>query len=398
MGEKKNILVGITGGIAAYKVCDLIRLLVKDGFNVETIMTKNACQFITPLTLQTLTGNPVYNELFSLIKESQIGHISLADRADLIVVAPATANFLGKMAAGIADDLLTTTVLASKSPVLIVPSMNTNMWENPVVKDNVKRLKKYYHVMEPAEGLLACGVYGAGRLPEVDDIFEEIKSFFVEKLLKNTQVVVTAGPTVEELDPVRYISNYSSGKMGYAIAKMAKKMGASVTLISGPVNIKPPYGVNIVSVKSAEEMFSACKSFLQDADIFIMSAAVCDYKPDKRAEQKIKKDKKQLVIRLSENPDILKYLSENRKKGTIVVGFAAETENLLKNAHKKLVSKKADMIVANKVTADDSAFGSDNNRVTLITKKGVLPLPLMKKEEVAVEILTYICENLPFKS
>lgn len=385
----KNILIGITGGIAAYKVCDLIRLLKKDGFSVEAIMTKSALEFITPLTIQTLTNNPVYTELFSLINESQIGHISLADRADLIVVVPATANFIGKIANGIADDLLTTTLLASKAKILIVPSMNANMWQHPIVKENVKKIKKIYEVMEPAEGLLACGVYGSGRLPELDDIFNVIKSVFVPKHLRGKHVVVTAGPTVEELDPVRYISNYSSGKMGYAVAKAAKDMGANVTLISGPVALKPPYGVELVKVKSAIEMLNACKKVLE-ADIFIMSAAVCDYKPIRRAEQKMKKDKDEIEIKLSKNPDILKFISENRKKGSVVVGFAAETENLLKNAHKKLLSKKADIIVANKVTEEGSGFGSDTNKVTLISKKGVIPLPLMKKEEVAQQILEHV--------
>lgn len=389
----KHILIGITGGIAAYKVCDLIRLLKKQGYDIDVIMTKNATEFITPLTIQTLTGKPVYTELFSLLNETDISHISLADRADIISVVPATANFIGKISAGIADDLLTTTILASKSPVLIVPSMNTNMWENPIVKNNIKHLQKFYHIMQPVEGLLACGVYGAGRLPDVEDIYNEINSVLAEKTLSGKKVVITAGPTVEELDPVRYISNYSSGKMGYSIAKVAKELGASVTLITGPVSQKPPYGVKVISVKSADDMFNACKKEI-NADIFIMAAAVCDYKPLFRSNQKIKKDKEELTLKLSKNPDILTYVSQNRKKGAVVVGFAAETENLLKNAHKKLIEKKADVIVANKVNEAGSGFGSDTNKITLITKQGVNPFPLMTKEEAANAIFQYIVENL----
>lgn len=391
--KDKHIIIGITGGIAAYKICDLIRLLKKDGFNVEAIMTKNATEFITPLTIQTLTGNPVHTELFNLINQSEIGHISLADRADLIVIAPATANIIGKLANGIADDLLTTTVLASKSEVLLVPSMNVNMWEHPVVRENIKKLQKYYRVMEPAEGMLACGVYGSGRLPDVEDIFFEIKSIFIPKILSGKKVLVTAGPTIEEIDPVRYISNYSSGKMGYAIARVAKEMGATVTLVSGPVTLKRPYGVELELVKSAEEMLDVVKKKINWADVFIMSAAVCDYRPEKRADQKIKKDKEKITLSLIKNPDILRYVSQNRKKGAVVVGFAAETENLLKNAHKKLVEKNADVIVANKVTEEGAGFGSDTNKVTIVSKKGVLPLPLMTKEEVAEKILEYIKEN-----
>lgn len=394
---QKHILIGITGGIAAYKVCDLIRLLKKDGFTIDVIMTKNATEFITPLTIQTLTNNPVYTDLFTLIQESKIGHISLADRADLIVIVPATANFLGKIASGIADDLLTTTVLASNAKMLIVPSMNTNMWNHPFVQENVKKLEKLYSIMQPAEGLLACGVYGSGRLPDVEDIFEEIKAQFFEKTLQGKNIVITAGPTIEELDPVRFISNYSSGKMGYALAKVAKNMGAKVTLISGPVSLKSIYGVELIKVKSAKEMLDACKSHL-DADIHIMAAAVCDYKPINRSEQKIKKDKETLDLKLEKNPDILKFVSQNRKKNAIVVGFAAETQHLLKNAHKKLVTKKLDMIVANKVTEEGSGFGSDTNKVTFLSKNGVTPLELMKKEDVAKAILDYIIDNLLSKN
>ncbi|MCX7770229.1 MAG: bifunctional phosphopantothenoylcysteine decarboxylase/phosphopantothenate--cysteine ligase CoaBC [Proteobacteria bacterium] len=387
----KNIIIGITGGIAGYKICDLIRLLVKENFNVEVIMTKSACEFITPLTIQTLTGNPVYTELFTLIKESKIGHISLAEKADCMVIAPATANVIGKIASGIADDLLTTTVLATKAPVLIVPSMNKNMWENPVVIENIKKISKYHTIMNPAEGLLACGVYGSGKLPEVDDIFEMIKIVLSPKPLLGKKVLVTAGPTIEEIDPVRFISNYSSGKMGYAIARVAKRLGAEVVLVSGRTALKKPYGVETHYVKSAKDMLNKCKEFIEDTDILVKCAAVADYKPESRADKKIKKGKdNKLTLNLIKNPDILFELSKYKKKGAIFIGFAAETEDAEKNAIQKLTNKNLDMIVVNNVAEKDAGFEKDTNRVILITKTGKLPLPLMTKEEVAYNIFDHL--------
>lgn len=390
----KNVIIGITGGIAAYKICDLIRLLVKDGFNVEVIMTKSACEFITPLTIQTLTGNPVYTELFTLIKESKIGHISLAEKADCMVIAPATANVIGKIANGIADDLLTTTVLATKAPVLVVPSMNKNMWNNPILQENIKNISKYYTVMNPAEGLLACGVYGSGKLPDVEDIFEMIKIILSPKPLNGKKVLVTAGPTIEEIDPVRFISNYSSGKMGYAIARVAKRLGADVILVSGRTSLKKPYAIETLYVKSAVDMLEKCRDFIKDVDILIKCAAVADYRPEKRANQKIKKgSENKLTLNLMKNPDILAELGKYKKKGAIFVGFAAETEDIEKNALKKLTAKKLDMIVVNDVTKCDSGFEVDTNRVILITKREKKQLPLMTKEEVAYSIFEYLLKK-----
>lgn len=390
----KNIVIGITGGIAGYKICDLIRLLVKDGFNVDVIMTKSACEFITPLTIQTLTGNPVYTELFSLIKESKIGHISLAEKADCMVIAPATANVIGKIANGIADDLLTTTIMATKSPVLIVPSMNKNMWENPIVQGNIKILSKYYTVMSPVEGLLACGVYGSGKLPDVEDIFEMIKVVLSPKPLKGKKVLVTAGPTIEEIDPVRFISNYSSGKMGYAIARVAKRLGADVILISGKTSLRKPYGIETFYVKSAFDMLNKCMDFIKDVDILIKCAAVADYRPEERVNQKIKKgNESKITLNLIKNPDVLYELGKHKKKDALLIGFAAETEDVEKNALKKLKEKKLDMIVVNDVSEKDSGFEADTNRVVLITKKEKKPLPLMTKEEVAYNIFEHLLKS-----
>lgn len=386
----KNILLGISGGIAAYKICDLIRLLTKDGFNVDVVMTEHAKQFITPLSIQTLTGNPVYSDLFALIQESKIGHISLADKADIVVIAPATANIIGKIAGGIADDLLTTTIMAATAPALFVPSMNTKMWENPIVRENIQKLAKYYTIMQPAEGLLACGVYGSGKLPDVEDIFEAIKITMSPKPLKGRKILITAGPTIEELDPVRYISNYSSGKMGYALARVAKRLGGDVTMVTGPASLRLPYGINTVRVKSADDMLKACMREVKNTDILVMCAAVGDYRPALREAHKIKKTDKGMTLSLIKNADILQELSRHKKKGAIFVGFSAETNDLQANAQKKLAAKNLDLIVANNVLEKGAGFGSDTNKVTLISKKGVQALPLMSKEDVAYEIFKKI--------
>jgi phosphopantothenoylcysteine decarboxylase/phosphopantothenate--cysteine ligase len=389
----KNVLVGISGGIAAYKVCDLIRLLQKDDFNVDVIMTEHAKEFITPLTVQTLTGNPVYSDLFTLIQESKIGHISLADKADIIVIVPATANVIGKIAGGIADDLLTTTVMASSAPVLLVPSMNTKMWENPIVRENVQKIAKYYQIMQPAEGLLACGVYGSGKLPGVEDIFEAIRIVLNPKPLKGKKILITAGPTIEELDPVRYISNYSSGKMGYALAQVARRLGGEVVLVTGPSSLRLPYDVKTINIKSADEMMKACVKEIKNTDILVMCAAVADFRPESKEIHKIKKSEKEMTLSLLKNPDILQELSKYKKKGAIFVGFSAETKELQANARKKLTAKKLDLIVANNILEKGAGFGSDTNKVTLITQKSVQPLLLMSKEDVAHEIFT-CCVNV----
>lgn len=389
----KNILIGITGGIACYKICDLIRLLVKENFNVDVIMTESSQKFITPLTIQTLTGNPVYTDMFSLIWESKIGHISLAQKADLIVIAPATANIIGKIAGGICDDLLTTTICATKANVLFIPSMNINMWENPIVQENISKVKRFYKVMEPEEGLLACGDYGKGKLPSVEDILEEIKLNLSNKLLKGKKLLVTAGPTIEELDPVRYISNYSSGKMGYNIAKVAKRLGADVTLISGPVSISKPYGIKTIFIKSADDMYKEVMKDIKSYDIIIMSAAVADYKPLVRADKKIKKSSQELTIELIPNKDILSEISKKRKKGSILVGFSAETDNLIDNAKKKFEKKNLDFIVANNVLEEGAGFGVDTNKAIIIGKDLEIDLPLMSKEELSYNILKTIVEG-----
>ncbi len=389
----KNIVIGVTGGIAAYKICDLIRLLTKEGLNVDVIMTESAQKFITPLTLQTLTGNPVYTDMFSLSYQSKIGHISLAQKADLLVIAPATANIIGKIANGICDDLLTTTVCATKSPVLIVPSMNINMWENQIVRNNISIVKKFYYVLEPEEGLLACGDYGKGKLPSVEDIFEEIKILLSPKPLMGKKVLITAGPTIEELDPVRYITNYSSGKMGYNLAKVAKRLGAEVTLISGPTSLKKPYGVKLTPVKSAEDMYKEVIEDLKSYDIIIMSAAVADYKPLERASNKIKKSSQSMTIELKRNRDILSEISQKRKKDSILIGFSAETNNLIEHARKKFEKKKLDFIIANNVKEEGAGFGVDTNKVTILGKNTQIDLPLMTKEELSYKIFKVILEG-----
>ncbi len=388
--QGKNVVLGIAGGIAAYKICELIRLLVKDGVNVDAILTRAGKEFITPLTVQTLTSNPVYMDMFSIDFEPKIGHISLAQRADLIVVAPATADIIAKVANGICDDLLTTTICATKAPVLFVPSMNVNMWENPILQENINKIKKFYQVMEPQTGLLACGDYGKGKLPDIEDIFEEIKMVISPKPLLNKKVLVTAGPTIEEIDPVRFISNYSSGKMGYWLARIGRRLGANVTLVSGPVSLKKPYGVNVIDAKSAKDMHKAVLSDIKSSDIIIMAAAVADYRPVKRAEQKIKKSDADMVIQVTKNVDILKDIAGKRKDGSLLIGFAAETENLIENARKKLKEKKLDFIVANQIGEEGSGFQVDTNRATIIGKKIIEKLPLMSKEELAYKIFEII--------
>lgn len=389
MLEGKTVILGVTGGIAVYKAVELLRLLTKAGANVHVIMTKAATEFVTPLTFQTLSGNPVHTEIFNLITEQEIGHISLADRADLFVIAPATANFIGKLANGIADDLLSTTVMATKAPVLIAPAMNVNMHENPIYQENEAKLKRYgYLFVEPATGWLACGWEGKGKLPEPAVILEEAASALTRKDMKGLKVLVTAGPTREEIDPVRYITNHSSGRMGYAVARAARLRGADVTLVSGPVSIEPPSGVDLVTAISAAEMHRAVTSRAPDFDIIIKAAAVADYGPLQRAEQKIKKKTGETCISLVKTADILAELGNMKRAGQILVGFAAETENLQENAAAKLSAKNLDMIVANDVSAEGAGFNLDTNIVRFIWKDGKSEeLAIMSKVKVAGEIL-----------
>jgi phosphopantothenoylcysteine decarboxylase / phosphopantothenate---cysteine ligase len=390
--QKKPMLVlGVTGGIACYKAVELVRLLVKDGFVVQVIMTRGAMEFVTPLTFQTLSGMPVATETFNLTQESEIGHINLADNVDLFVIAPATANVIGKVAAGIADDLLTTVLMATKAPVLIAPAMNIHMYENPILQENVRKLRRLgYHFIEPAEGYLACGYEGKGRLPEPEKILEEIRRLLKKKDLVGEKLLITAGPNREPLDPVRYLSNRSSGKMGYALARAAIRRGAEVALISGPTELEPPAGARLTSVTTAAEMRHAVLEEFSECTAVIMAAAVSDYRPVDFARKKIKRGKGPIELRLEPNPDILKEISA-RKNGKMLVGFAAETGELVANAAKKLKDKNLDMIVANNVSEAGAGFDVETNVATILDRDGtVRSLPLMSKDELAEQILDHL--------
>ncbi len=388
MLKNKKIILGITGGIAAYKAAELTRTLVKKGALVKVIMTRNAREFITPLTMQTLSNNPVYTEMFALVENSGIGHISLADFAELVIIAPATANIIGKVAGGLADDLLSTTVMATRAPVIFCPAMNTNMYANEIVRANIVKLAyEGYHFVEPASGELACGTWGSGRLAEIEDIVDEAEFILAGKDLAGEKVLVTAGPTREPFDPVRFISNYSSGKMGYAIAAAARRRGAEVTLVSGPCSLAAPRGVKCIAVSSAVEMRNAVIENMPDSSIIIKAAAVADYRPSQASASKIKKKKGPLSIDLDRNPDIIEEIG--RSKGDkILVGFAMETDNLIENAMGKLAAKNMDLIVANDLSRPDAGFQADTNLVKIIDAEGSIDeLPLLDKTEVADRIL-----------
>lgn len=380
----KNIVLGVTGGIAAYKACELVRALVKEGASVEVVMTQNAMEFVTPLTLQTLSGNKVATRPFDPVWESEIGHISLADRADLVVIAPATASFVGKMATGIADSLLATLVLATLAPVIVCPAMNVNMYNNVAVQENIRKLKdRGVSIVEPSEGFLACGWEGRGRLPETEDIMSEIEFALTPKDMASERVLVTAGATREHIDPVRFISNPSSGKMGYALAEEARMRGADVVLVSGKSPLPLPRGVTLVSIESADDMYTAVMKHLDWSTLVIKAAAVGDYAPESKSAGKIKKTGDELTLKLKRTRDILKEIGE-KKKQQIVVGFAAETEDLVANAAVKLREKNADMIVANNVGAPGAGFESDTNEVHLLFASGAAEeLPLAPKKEIA---------------
>ena len=395
MFKDKTIVIGVSGGIAVYKVCDLVSRLKKLNARVKVIMTKSATEFVSPLTFQTLSGGKVYTEMFEYLDHWDVEHISIAKSANVFVLAPATANVIGKIRHGIADDMLTTTFMATTAPKVIAPAMNTNMYMNPIVQNNMKTLKEMGYIFaEPDSGYLACGDVGAGRLTDNESIIEKLKEVLNPyKPLKGKTVLVTAGPTQESLDPVRYLTNHSTGKMGYAIARKAVQLGAKVTLISGSVNIEKPAGLDkFIGIKSALEMFKAVKSQLDNNEIVIKSAAVADYRPISVADNKIKKKEGNLNIELERNPDILKYIGQH-KGSKILAGFAAETENIIENGKRKLESKNLDFIIINNIKTTDAGFGTDTNIVTILDKNGVqTDYEKMLKDQVAGEILDKIIE------
>ncbi|NPV03249.1 MAG: bifunctional phosphopantothenoylcysteine decarboxylase/phosphopantothenate--cysteine ligase CoaBC [Syntrophaceae bacterium] len=391
--QGKKIVLGVTGGIAAYKAAELARECIRRGARVHVIMTPNATKFITPLTFQTLTGNAVAVDTFQLTGEWEIGHVSLAESADLVLLAPATANVIGKIAGGIADDLLTTTVMATRAPVLICPAMNVNMYENPIVRENMGKLAaKGYRFVEAGYGELACKTEGYGRLAPLEDIVEDAEDLLTAKDLGGEHVLVTAGPTREAFDPVRFITNYSTGKMGYAVALAAKRRGAKVTLVSGPTSLPRPRGVAFVPVSSAREMRDAVMAHLEGATIVVKSAAVADYRPAGFSASKIKKTDRPLEFTLERNPDIISEVGKV-KGDRILVGFAVETENLIPYAVKKMKEKNMDLIVANDISQPGAGFAADTNIVKILDRDGgSLDLPLMDKMDVANRILDRVTE------
>lgn len=388
----KTVLLGVTGGIAAYKAAALASGLVKLGAAVETVMTRHATEFIAPLTFEQLTGRRVMVDTFDRNFPHQVEHIALADRTDLVLIAPATANICAKLAHGLADDMLTTTVLACNCPKLIAPAMNTRMWDNPVTQENLDTLRRFgWEVIAPASGRLACGAVGAGKLPEPEVLKEYVlRHLALEKDMQGLRVLVTAGPTQEALDPVRFLTNHSSGKMGYAIAREAMLRGAEVTLISGPVSLTPPAFVKTVRVISAGDMLSAVQNALPETDILIKAAAVADYRPASVASDKMKKKDSELTLPLARTADILGWVAENRHPGLFVCGFSMETRDLLANSRKKLEGKKLDMIAANDLRTEGAGFGTDTNAVTLLTPDGAQELPLMSKADVSAALLDAI--------
>ena len=393
--EGKTVLLGVTGSIAAYKIAYLASALKKRHADVHVLMTENATNFINPITFETLTGNKCLVDTFDRNFQFQVEHVSIAKKADAVMIAPASANVIGKLAHGIADDMLTTTIMACKCKKFISPAMNTNMFENPVVQDNLKILEHYgYEVIAPACGYLACGDTGAGKMPEPETLLAYIeREAACEKDLKGKKILVTAGPTQESVDPVRYLTNHSSGKMGYAIAKAAMLRGADVTLVSGRTSIEPPMFVNLVPVVTARDMYEAVTSVSNEQDIIVKAAAVADYRPSRISEEKVKKSDGQMSIELERTDDILKYLGEHKRANQFLCGFSMETEHMLENSRKKLKKKNLDMIVANNVKVEGAGFAGDTNIVTLITADDETQLPLLSKEETAVEIMNKILEQ-----
>ena len=389
----KHIVLGVTGSIAAYKIASLASMLVKKQADVTVIMTPNATNFINPITFESLTGNKCLVDTFDRNFQFHVEHVALAKLADVFLVAPASANVIAKAAHGIADDMLTTTLLACQCPKIFAPAMNTRMYENPIVQDNIEKLKGYgMEMITPSNGYLACGDTGAGKMPEPETLFEAIVKALAPKDLAGKKVLVTAGPTQEKMDPVRYISNHSTGKMGYAVARAAMLRGADVTLVSGVTALQPPEGVKVVPVISAADMAQAVKAAASEHDIIVKAAAVADYRPAVTADEKIKKKDGELTLSLERTEDILAWLGANRLEGQILCGFSMETEHLLENSRAKLERKKIDMIVANSLKQAGAGFGTDTNVVTLLTKQGTEELPLLSKEEVADRLLDRLME------
>ncbi|MCI7227706.1 MAG: bifunctional phosphopantothenoylcysteine decarboxylase/phosphopantothenate--cysteine ligase CoaBC [Lachnospiraceae bacterium] len=388
----KTVILGVTGSIAAYKIATLASMLVKKQASVHVIMTKNATNFINPITFETLTGHKCLVDTFDRNFEFQVEHVSMAKQADVVMIAPASANVIGKLAHGLADDMLTTTLLACKCPKIVSPAMNTAMFENPIVQDNLKILEKYgYEVIQPASGYLACGDTGAGKMPEAETLYQYIERALADpKDLIGKKVLVTAGPTQENIDPVRYITNHSSGKMGYAVAKAAMLRGADVTLVSGQTALTPPMFVKYVQITTAEEMYQEVTSRSDEQDIIIKAAAVADYRPKTVYENKVKKKEGQMAIELERTRDILAYLGEHKKENQFLCGFSMETENMIGNSRAKLQKKNLDMVAANNVKVEGAGFQGDTNVMTLITQDQEIALPLMSKEEAANKILDII--------
>ena len=396
MLKGKNVVLAVTGSIAAYKIANLASMLKKKECNVTVLMTKNATNFINPITFETLTGNKCLIDTFDRNFQYNVEHVSLAKQTDVVMIAPASANVIGKLANGIADDMLTTTVMACECKKIISPAMNTHMFHNPIVQDNLKKLAHYgYEVIQPDSGYLACGDIGDGKMPSEQVLFEAIeREVAFEKDLTGKHILVTAGPTMERLDPVRFLSNHSTGKMGYAIARHCMLRGAEVTLVTGKTSLTPPPYVNVVPIESAREMFDAVTSRFDDQDIVIKAAAVADYRPATVADEKIKKKDNDLSIPLERTDDILKYLGEHKRDNQFLCGFSMETENMLENSKAKLEKKNLNMIVANNVKQTGAGFGTDTNIVTLITKDNIVELPVMSKDEVAEQLINTIMDKI----
>ena len=391
MEKKKCVVIGVTGGIAIYKICTLVSSLKKQNYDVVVLMSKSAEEFVTPLTFQTLSGNRVITDMFSVDYEPSVHHVSISKRADIFVIAPASANTIAKVSHGIADNMLTTTFLASKCPKLIVPAMNTGMLENPITQENINKCKELgMEVLESNSGYLACGDNGKGRMPEAIEIEDKIKEILEEdKFLKGKNVLITAGPTQESLDPVRYLTNHSTGKMGYALAKVARNLGANVTLVSGKTNLELVRGVSMVDVTSASDMASAVFSYNKSSDIMILAAAVADFTPSFVADNKIHKTGDGMNLELTKTTDILETIGKEKTENQTIIGFAMETENLIESAKKKLEKKNCDYIVANNLKEAGAGFAHDTNKVTIISKNNEKELPLLSKEDTAREILRY---------